>query len=112
MPRGPGWVKSGSTVMRGNFRSLSTKPTSSLPPQHPCMLLVPLRMPPARAEHRVVRRIVSRRAALDEIGERLGWRAGDVDAVGAQVRDHARARLRLVQLGGQLRLAVPAGVRA
>ena len=57
-------------------------------------------------------RIRARRAALDDIGQRLGRRAGDVDAVGAQVGDHARARLRLVQLGRQLGRAVPAGVRA
>src|SRR4051812_50216848 len=73
------------------------------------MLLVPLRIPPALAEHRVARRIVSRRAALDEIGERLGWRAGDVDAVPAQLRDHARAGLRLVHPGGELGRAVPPG---
>ena len=63
-------------------------------------------------ERRVARWIGARRAALDEIGQRLGWRAGDVDAVGAQVRDHARARLRFVQLGRQLSRAAPPGVRA
>src|ERR1044071_8450181 len=53
------------------------------------MLPVPLRRPPPRLE---LREVGLRPAALDEIGERLGGRAGDVDAAGAQVRDHAGPR--------------------
>ena len=49
------------------------------------MLLVQPRTPPARLE---LWKIRLRHAALDKIGERLGGRAGDVDAHGAQVRDH------------------------
>src|SRR5689334_17857992 len=98
---------------RADASSIILRPsTPSLPRQHPLMLLLPLRPPPALAQRWVARRIVARCATLDEIGERLGGRAGDVDAMRAQVPDHARARLRLVQLGGELRRAVWPGVRA
>src|ERR1700752_1854118 len=59
----------------------------SLPPQQPRMLPVPLRISPALLQRRVAVRTRPRRAALDESGERLGGRAGDVDALRAQVRD-------------------------
>src|SRR5437763_877486 len=53
------------------------------------MMLVPLRVPPALLQRRIAVRIGLRRAGLDKIGERLGGSAGDVDALGAQVRDLA-----------------------
>src|SRR5947208_129670 len=74
------------------------------------MMTLALRVSSALAQRRVLLRLWSRRAALDEIGNRLARRAGDVDAVGAQVRDHARASLRVGQ--GGLGWAVPPLVRA
>src|SRR5436853_7362160 len=75
------------------------------------MMLVPLRVPPALAQRRVALRISRGRAALDEIGKRLARRAGDVDAGGAQVRDHARAGLRGEQGRGLLAARLPAAAR-
>ena len=59
----------------------------------------------------MVHRIFARRAALDEIGQRLAGRAGDVDAASAQVRDHARTRLRGEHARRPLAARLPAAAR-